>query len=111
MNDTTISSHFTLAFLVLAVRGSLCPAVVVGLTRGDCSTRRSLEGAEAARGDAAARLEHNTHKDSHQAQHNSISYFMTLFLGVVGFVPYVISRRVRASFSFCWKAMIDRMLI
>lgn len=49
------TSHriLTLVLLFFAVRGNLEPAVVVGLTRGDCSTLRSLAGAVAASGDAA----------------------------------------------------------
>lgn len=46
----------TLAFLFLIARGSREPVVVVGRTRGDCSTLRSLEGAVAGTGEHAGLL-------------------------------------------------------
>lgn len=49
-------TRLTLAFLALAERGNLEPAVVVGRTSGDCSTLRNLDGAVAAKGEAATRL-------------------------------------------------------
>lgn len=67
----TMQCHMTgltLAFLVLAERGNLEPAVVVGRTSGDCSTLRSLEGAVAAKGEAAARLAGGTIGDASHTQ-------------------------------------------
>lgn len=57
-NHTCHRTRLTLAFLFLLPdpRGSLDPAVVVGRTRGDWSTLRSLEGAVAASGEPAGLL-------------------------------------------------------
>lgn len=54
LNVEVVSHTLTLAFLALLDRGNRDPAVVVGRTRGDCSTLRILEGAVA--GETAALL-------------------------------------------------------
>ena len=72
---------------------------MVGRTTGDCSTLRSFDGAEAAKGEAATRL--TDRKTSEGGGKGGGSFYLMVFFGVVGLLPYVISSIFRASFCFC----------